>query len=92
MKATGIIRRVDDLGRIVIPKELRKTNGIREGDPMEIYVGENREIIFRKYNNNLLGQIDTLLDDIGTYCDVDDMDVDKALRLLEDVREIISRQ
>lgn len=48
MKATGIIRRVDDLGRVVIPKEIRRTLRIREGDPLEIYV-ENDSVIYRKY-------------------------------------------
>jgi transcriptional pleiotropic regulator of transition state genes len=48
MKATGIIRRVDDLGRIVLPKELRQTMGIRAGDPMEIYTDADN-IILRKY-------------------------------------------
>ena len=48
MKATGIIRRVDDLGRIVLPKELRQTMGIRTGDPMEIYTDADN-IILRKY-------------------------------------------
>lgn len=48
MKATGIIRRVDDLGRIVLPKELRQTMGIRTGDPMEIYIDADN-IILRKY-------------------------------------------
>lgn len=49
MKATGIIRRVDDLGRIVIPKEVRRTLGIREGDPLEIYT-EGRAVCFIKYS------------------------------------------
>jgi len=48
MKATGIVRRVDELGRIVIPKELRRTLGIDEGAPMEIYVDEDK-VIFKKY-------------------------------------------
>lgn len=49
MKATGIIRRTDDLGRIVIPKEIRRYLTIREGDPMELFV-ENGGVFFRKYN------------------------------------------
>lgn len=47
MKATGIVRKVDELGRIVLPKELRQTMGIRTGDPMEIYTDANN-IILRK--------------------------------------------
>ena len=50
MKATGIVRRFDDLGRIVIPKEIRRTCHVREGDPMEIYLGEGDEIILKKYD------------------------------------------
>ena len=50
MKATGIIRRIDDLGRVVIPKEVRRTMGIRKGDPLEIYTGQRGEVIFKKYS------------------------------------------
>ena len=50
MKATGIVRRVDDLGRIVIPKEIRRTLRIREGDPLEIYTDADGEVIFKKYS------------------------------------------
>lgn len=50
MKATGVIRRLDDLGRIVIPKEIRRTFRIREGDPMEIFTNANGEVILKKYS------------------------------------------
>lgn len=50
MKATGIVRRIDDLGRVVIPKEIRRTLRIREGDPLEIYTDANGEVIFKKYS------------------------------------------
>ncbi|WNF38310.1 stage V sporulation protein T [Bacillaceae bacterium IKA-2] len=50
MKATGIVRRIDDLGRIVIPKEIRSTLRIREGDPLEIFVDEGGEVILKKYS------------------------------------------
>ena len=50
MKATGIVRRIDDLGRVVIPKEIRRTMRIREGDPLEIYTNSDGEVIFRKYS------------------------------------------
>lgn len=50
MKATGIVRRIDDLGRIVIPKEIRRTMHIHEGDPLEIYTTSEGEIIFKKYS------------------------------------------
>ena len=50
MKATGIVRRIDDLGRVVIPKEIRRTLRIREGDPLEIYTDNGGEVIFKKYS------------------------------------------
>ena len=50
MKATGIVRRIDDLGRVVIPKEIRRTMRIREGDPLEIYTSKNGEVSFKKYS------------------------------------------
>lgn len=50
MKATGIVRRIDDLGRVVIPKEIRRTMRIREGDPLEIYTDKDGEVIFKKYS------------------------------------------
>ncbi len=62
MKATGIVRRIDDLGRVVIPKEIRRTLRIREGDPLEIYTERDGEVIFKKYSpmgdlTELAGQI-----------------------------------
>jgi AbrB family transcriptional regulator (stage V sporulation protein T) len=59
MKATGIVRRVDDLGRIVIPKEIRRTLRIREGDPLEIYTEKDGGVIFRKYSP--MGDLQDLL-------------------------------
>nr|WP_317283113.1 stage V sporulation T C-terminal domain-containing protein [uncultured Sellimonas sp.] len=56
MKATGIVRRIDDLGRVVIPKEIRRTLGIREGTPLEIYTGKDGEVILKKYSP--LGELD----------------------------------
>lgn len=50
MKNTGIVRRIDSLGRIVIPKEIRKTLRMRESDMLEIYIGQEKEIIFKKYS------------------------------------------
>ncbi|HZK25243.1 MAG TPA: stage V sporulation protein T [Oscillospiraceae bacterium] len=50
MKATGIVRRIDDLGRVVIPKEIRRTLKIREGDPLEIFVDHGGEVILKKYS------------------------------------------
>lgn len=57
MKATGIVRRIDDLGRIVIPREIRRNLGIREGDPLEIYTEKDGSVIFKKYSP--LGDIES---------------------------------
>ena len=64
MKATGIVRRIDDLGRVVIPKEIRRTMRIREGDPLEIYTDKDGEVIFKKYS--LMGG---LSDFAGQICE-----------------------
>ena len=61
MKATGIVRRIDDLGRVVIPKEIRRTMRIREGDPLEIYTGGDGNVIFKKYSP--IGELSQLAED-----------------------------
>ena len=80
MKATGIVRRIDDLGRVVIPKEIRRTMRIREGDPLEIYTSRDGEVIFKKYS--LLGGVEDFAADLcetmsrstGSICAVTDRD------------------
>lgn len=62
MKATGIIRRIDELGRIVIPKEIRKSLRIREGESLEIFVEENDKIVLKKHS--LLGKIEDFAQDL----------------------------
>lgn len=64
MKATGIVRRIDDLGRVVIPKEIRRTMRIREGDPLEIFTGSGGEVVFKKYS-----PVGELGDFAGSYAD-----------------------
>ena len=64
MKATGIVRRIDDLGRVVIPKEIRRTLRIREGDPLEIYTERDGEVIFKKYS-----PMGDLTEQAGQICD-----------------------
>lgn len=64
MKATGIVRRIDDLGRVVIPKEIRRTMRIREGDPLEIFTNKDGEVIFKKYS-----PIGELSDFAGKYAE-----------------------
>ena len=80
MKATGIVRRIDDLGRVVIPKEIRRTMRIREGDPLEIYTSRDGEVIFKKYS--LLGGVEDFAADLcetmsrstGAICAITDRD------------------
>ena len=60
MKATGIVRRIDDLGRVVIPKEIRRTQLIRVGDPLEIFVSGAGEVIFKKYGP--IGELSAIAD------------------------------
>ncbi len=80
MKATGIVRRIDDLGRVVIPKEIRRTMRIREGDPLEIFVDREGEVIFKKYSPigelaQFAGQYaETLYKTCGLACVICDRD------------------
>lgn len=80
MKATGIVRRIDDLGRVVVPKEIRRTLRIREGDPLEIFTDREGEIILKKYSP--IGELgdfakqyaDTLAQTIGNVVCIADRD------------------
>lgn len=80
MKATGIVRRIDDLGRVVIPKEIRRTLRIREGDPLEIFTDRDGEVILKKYSPiSELGQFaaeyaETLYETLGTPAMISDRD------------------
>lgn len=65
MKATGIVRRIDDLGRVVIPKEIRRTMRIREGDPLEIFTDKGGEVVFKKYSP--VGEMEPF---VSQYADV----------------------
>lgn len=81
LKATGIVRRIDDLGRVVIPKEIRRTLRIREGDPLEIFVDRDGEVILKKYSP--IGELgdfakeyaDSLGDSTGHIAIIADRDV-----------------
>lgn len=80
MKATGIVRRIDDLGRVVIPKEIRRTMRIREGDPLEIFTDREGEVILKKYSPlHNLGQfaseyVDALYEALGVPILLSDRD------------------
>ena len=90
MKATGIIRRMDDLGRVVIPKDIRRATGIREGEPLEIFIEGEDTVCFRKYKNNLSDAVEHLRDRIENCCD--DLTYGTLMRidaLLEEVQELV---
>ena len=90
MKATGIVRRIDDLGRIIIPKDIRRSTGIREGDVMEIFLEGGDIICFRKYKNNLSDAVEHLRDQIENCGD--DLTYKTLMRidaLLEEVQELV---
>lgn len=80
MKATGIVRRIDDLGRVVIPKEIRRTLRIREGDPLEIFTDREGEVILKKYSpigelSNFAGQYaESIAQTLGCLVCICDMD------------------
>lgn len=84
MKATGIIRRIDDLGRVVIPREIRRTLHIKEGDPLEIFTGEGG-VIFRKYNPiyDVKGFLDGLKEVLQ-----EDSDMKRKPDMMEKVKEL----
>ena len=79
MKATGIVRRIDDLGRVVIPKEIRRTMRIREGDPLEIYTDREGEVIFKKYSpiGELTNFASQYADTLNKVCTMDVIICDK---------------
>lgn len=76
MKSTGIVRRIDDLGRVVVPKEIRKTLGIHEGDPLEIYTNEGGIVLRKHYpQSDYIQRLEDILEDI-----TGDPDTDKRVR------------
>lgn len=85
MKATGIVRRIDDLGRVIIPKEIRRTMNITEGDPLEIYTHEDA-VCFKKYdvNGNYRSDIANIINNLK-----DDNDVPNAKDLIKKLQEIM---
>ena len=89
MRATGIVRRVDDLGRVVIPKEIRRTLCIREGDPLEIWLDGKDMVCFRKYGTNLRDEVDYLKYQIETFCDLPNETQEKIMTLLSEVQELV---
>ena len=82
MKATGIVRRIDDLGRIVIPLEIRRTMNIKYNDPLEIFVSNDGDIVFRKYS-----PIPNALDNLRNAKDI----LDTSNPFYDEVCSLISR-
>lgn len=87
MKATGIIRRIDDLGRVVIPKEIRRACNIREGDPLEIFL-QDGAAVFRKYNPTYRDDLMATLQDAAYYYDNHEDDRATAEQLRKIAKEI----
>jgi stage V sporulation protein T len=81
MKATGIVRRIDDLGRVVIPKEIRRSMGIREGDPLELFV-EGDGICFIPYCKTLAQKIKSIGEEL------EDMTFENKRRVHELIKEL----
>jgi stage V sporulation protein T len=68
MRATGIVRRIDDLGRVVIPREIRKNLGIKEGDPLEIFVDPVEKMVcFQKYETTINDTLEEAISKVETY-------------------------
>lgn len=88
MRATGIVRRVDDLGRVVIPKEIRRSMGIKEGEPLEIYL-ENDAVIFRRYSYNLVDEVKRVAELIEYNCNADSETMADISRMLSTVAELV---
>lgn len=92
MKATGIVRRVDDMGRVVIPKEIRREMRIKEGTPMEIFTDKDGSITFKKYDTtgNVRDQLDVLSKAIEEI--EEDLDASKSDQLhkcISDIKNIL---
>lgn len=94
MKATGIIRRVDDLGRVVIPREIRRTLRIYEGEPLEIYTDTicgKPAVCFAKFEANLLGSVKGVQELIEEYLDYDHPHRQEILVRLAEVVKMIEK-
>ena len=94
MRATGIMRRIDNLGRIVIPKEIRRTYGIEDGDLVEIFT-DSDGIILRKYRveDELMNTVNVLSDAVEGY--IDDLDCEKVQQIrkhIEEIRGLLKRR
>lgn len=87
---TGIIRRIDDLGRIVIPKEIRRSLAIKEGDPLEISL-ENNKICLERYQTGNIDVLNTVIENIH-YDEYLEVDKSKVLDLLTEAKKLLISQ
>ena len=99
MKATGIVRRIDDLGRVVIPKEVRRALRLREGDPLELYIVDNG-VVFKKYRisyeDDIRAIVSMLKDDVHYAEDSDEFNnqktIIKALSAIADAMHVLENK
>ena len=89
MRATGIVRRIDELGRIVIPRDIRRSLGIREGDSLEIFVDGKDTVCFRKYTVDLRDEVEYLKGQIEIASNLSYGDQAKAMTLVNEVKKLI---
>ena len=93
MKSTGIVRRIDDLGRVVIPREIRRQMGIKEGEPLEIYTDPSEKMVgFKKYERvDLAFVLNDLRNEITGYNDYDDEDTEAMVNLIDEIEKILKK-
>ena len=95
MRATGIVRRVDDLGRVVIPKDIRRTMGIREDEFLEIYtdtINGHPAVCFAKYEVNLANDAKVLFDKVVDYLHSEHPHRKEILKRLEEIRQMLDEK
>lgn len=89
MRCTGIVRRFDDLGRIVIPKEIRRQLGIKDSEPMEIYLDTDGSIILKKYNTKLEDYLAEFDEKIVEYGDLNSSQLDEIRKHLKSIEKLL---
>lgn len=93
MRTTHIVRRIDDLGRVIIPKEIRRQMGIKEGEPLEIYIDPSEKMVgFKKYERvDLAFVLNDLRNEITDYNDYDDEDTEAMVGLIDEIKKILKK-
>lgn len=86
MRATGIVRRIDDLGRVVIPKEIRRMLRIKEGDPLELFTDGN-SLVLQKHIVNYSEELESFIEELDDYID-DDFPYEKKVEILKSLKEV----